>query len=95
MLAYKAFGDDPPVRTPRCYLAREDRLRRRSILLLEDLSATAEFRTVADSVTAAEAEAVVDALAGLHARFWNSDRFDGDLRQLAHRSPASRSASAT
>ena len=88
VLAYKAFGDDPPVRTPRCYLAREDRLRRRSILLLEDLSATAEFRTVVDSVTAAEAEAVVDALAGLHARFWNSDRFDGDLRQLAHRSPA-------
>lgn len=88
VLAYQAFGDQPPVRTPRCYLAREDRLRRRSILLLEDLSATAEFRTVVDSVTAAEAEAVVDALAGLHARFWDSDRFDGDLRALAHRSPA-------
>jgi hypothetical protein len=88
VLAYGAFGDDPPVRTPRCYLAVEDTLRRRNVLLLEDLSATAEFRTVVDAVTVAEAEAVVDALAGLHARFWNTDRFDGDLWELAQRSPA-------
>ena len=85
---YRASGAQPPVRTPRCYLAREDRLRRRSILILEDLSDTAEFRTVVDSVTSTEADAVVDALAGLHARFWNSNRFDGDLRDLARRSPA-------
>ena len=85
-----AYGPSATIRRcePRCYLAVEDTLRRRNVLLLEDLSATAEFRTVVDAVTVAEAEAVVDALAGLHARFWNTDRFDGDLWELAQRSPA-------
>jgi len=86
ILAYQALGDTPPVRIPRCYLARHDRLRRRSILVLEDLSETAEFRTVVDSVTPDEAAAVIDALADLHAAFWNSPRFDTDLRPLTQRS---------
>lgn len=86
MLAYQALGDTPPVRIPRCYLARHDRHRGRSILVLEDLSETAEFRTVVDSATAAEAAAVIDALADLHATFWNSPRFDADLRPLTQRS---------
>ncbi|WP_245714084.1 ecdysteroid 22-kinase family protein [Nocardia vaccinii] len=88
ILAYRALGDAPPLRVPRCYLARADRLRGRCVLLLEDLTGTAQFRTVVDSVTRAEAEAVVDALAGLHAHFWNTDRFTGDLRPLAQRTAA-------
>ncbi|MBH0778051.1 phosphotransferase family protein [Nocardia bovistercoris] len=86
VLAYRALGENPPVRVPRCHVAEVDRSGRRSILVLEDLSATAEFRTVIDSVTRAEAEAVIDALAALHAQFWASARFAGDLRPLAERS---------
>lgn len=86
--AYRALGDHPPVRVPRCHAAKEDRLRRRAVLVLEDLSSSAEFRTCVDAVTAAEARAVVDALADLHAAYWDTDRFAGDLRPLAHRSAA-------
>ncbi|MET8649487.1 phosphotransferase family protein [Nocardia aurea] len=86
ILAYRALGDNPPVRVPRCYVAEADGFRRRSILVLEDLSETAEFRTVIDSVTRAEAEAVADAMADLHAGFWGTDRFAGDLLPLARRS---------
>lgn len=88
ILAYRALGGQPPVRVPKCYVAQSDRLRRRSVLVLEDLSATARFRTVVDTVTRAEAEAVVDALGDLHAAFWETDRFAGDLRPLATRTAA-------
>ncbi|MEV5652621.1 aminoglycoside phosphotransferase family protein [Nocardia sp. NPDC052254] len=88
VLAYRALGESPPVRVPHCHLAEMDPRRGRCVLILEDLSATAEFRTVVDSVTRAEAEAVADALADLHVAFWNSRRFTGDLRGLAHRSAA-------
>ncbi|MGW0044213.1 phosphotransferase [Rhodococcus sp. NPDC003348] len=86
--AYRALGDNPPVRAPRCHAAKEDRLRRRAVLVLEDVSPTAEFRTCVDALTAAEARAVVDALADLHAAYWDTDRFADDLRPLAHRSAA-------
>lgn len=85
-LAYRALGSQPPVRIPHCYAAQADRVRRRSLLVLEDLSETAEFRTVADSVTRTEAEAVVEAMADLHATFWRTDRFARDLAPLAARS---------
>ncbi len=85
-LAYQTLGSNPPVRIPRCYVVRVDRTRRRTFLALEDLSGRAEFRTVIDSVTRTEANAVVDALADLHARFWRTDRFAHDLAPLAVRS---------
>ncbi|MFJ1455961.1 phosphotransferase family protein [Nocardia sp. N2S4-5] len=88
ILAYRALGEQPPVRVPKCYVAQSDRFRRRTVLVLEDLSATARFRTVVDTVTRAEAEAVIDALADLHAAFWDTDRFAGDLRPLATRTTA-------
>jgi aminoglycoside phosphotransferase (APT) family kinase protein len=88
IVAYRALGDTPPIRVPRCYAAQVDRLRRRSVLVLEDLSGTAEFRTICDSVTRAEAEAVIDAMAALHGAYWNTDRFAGDLVPLAVRSAA-------
>lgn len=85
VLAYRALGELPPVRIPRCHAVVSDPRRSRFVLLLEDLTATARFRTVVDTVDRAEAEAVVDALADLHATFWNSDRFAGDLAPLARR----------
>lgn len=86
VLAYRALGQAPPVRIPRCYAAVIDSRRRRNIMILEDLGPAARFRTVADSLSPAEAEAMVDALADLHAAFWESDRFTGDMAPLAGRS---------
>ncbi|WP_232236184.1 phosphotransferase family protein [Nocardia sp. BMG51109] len=86
--AYRALGPNPPVRVPRCHVAQHDRIRRRNILVLEDLSEVAQFRTVVDTVTRDEAEAVVDAMADLHAAFWGTGRFAGDLRPLAVRTAA-------
>ncbi|MQY17054.1 hypothetical protein NRB20_01170 [Nocardia sp. RB20] len=88
ILAYRALGDKPPVRVPKCYVAQIDPRRRRTALVLEDLSETARFRTVTDSVSRAEAEAVTDALADLHRTFQDSERFAGDLRPLTVRTTA-------
>ncbi|MBY8856749.1 aminoglycoside phosphotransferase family protein [Nocardia sp. CA2R105] len=88
ILAYRALGDAPPVRVPRCHVAQSDPRYRRSALVLEDLTGTARFRTVTDSVTRAEAESVIDAMADLHLAFQDSDRFTGDLRPLAVRTAA-------
>ncbi|MGW6702534.1 phosphotransferase family protein [Nocardia sp. NPDC055049] len=68
--AYRVLGDTPPIRVPRCYATRSDRVRGRDVLVLEDLSPTARFRTVVDPLGRDEAEAVVDAMADLHAAFW-------------------------
>jgi hypothetical protein len=87
VLAYRALGDSPPVLVPRCHTARIDRVRGRVVLLLEDLSSTSRFRTVRDSVTETEAQAVVDALADLHIAFWDSPRFGGDLKSMVGRTP--------
>ncbi|MDX6742234.1 phosphotransferase family protein [Actinocorallia sp. A-T 12471] len=85
--AYRALGEAPPVRVPRCHAAKADKAGRRSVLVLEDLTETATFRTVVDSVSREEAEAVIDAFAGLHAAYWGTDRFKTDLAPLAQRSP--------
>jgi aminoglycoside phosphotransferase (APT) family kinase protein len=61
---------------PECFLATTGRFGR-FIVVLEDLDA--EFPTVADGATVAQAEAVVDALARVHGSLWDSPRFDGDL----------------
>lgn len=84
VLAYQILGDEPPVRVPRCYAARLDDRRGRSILVFEDLSSTATFRTVVDAVSPTEAEAVVDAMADQHIAFWESPA----LAPMTGRSPA-------
>jgi aminoglycoside phosphotransferase (APT) family kinase protein len=61
---------------PECFLATTGRLGRFTVVL-EDLDA--EFPTVADGASLAQAEAVVDALARVHGALWDSPRFDGDL----------------
>jgi aminoglycoside phosphotransferase (APT) family kinase protein len=49
-------------------------------LLLEDLSLrAARFPNVTQSVTRDEVRAILETLARLHAKFWNSIRFQGDL----------------
>ena len=67
---YRDIRRDVPIRTPECYCAR-DGGSSGFVLLLEDLAASgAEFRTIADSISLQEAEAVATELARLHAAFW-------------------------
>ncbi len=85
---YRGIAADLPVRVPHCYAAVLDERRGRNAIVLEDLSETARFRDIREPVSAAEAEAVIDAMARQHAAFWETPRFRGDLRPLTGRSPA-------
>jgi hypothetical protein len=64
-----------PVRAPESYFARVGP-GGTYVLLLEDLAHVgATFQTIADPLSLTEAEAVIDALASLHAAFWGPRRF--------------------
>jgi hypothetical protein len=86
VLFYGAVASEVPVRVPRCHAVQHDPRRGRNVMVLEDLAPGARFRDLTEPVSAAEATAVVDALADLHAAFWESSRFDGDLALLRARS---------
>lgn len=85
---YQTLGDVVPVRVPHCHAALIDTRRGRNVIILEDLADSALFRDIRDPATAAQAEAVVDAMADQHAAFWGTDRFAGDLRSMTGRSAA-------
>lgn len=75
---YREIAAQVPVRVPRVHAACATPDGRRFALLLEDLSG-ARFVTVGERATLADARAVVRELARLHASFWESPRFAGDL----------------
>lgn len=80
---YTSFGDSFPIRIPRAYCARRATSGGRFVLLLEDLEASGcRFTTAEDRPTLAEARAVVETLARLHAAFWESPRLSDDLAWL-------------
>jgi len=85
---YASFGESFPIRIPRAHCARRAGAGGRFVLLLEDLEASGcRFTTAEQPRTLAEARAVVETLAHLHAAFWESPRFSEDLAWL--RSPGS------
>jgi aminoglycoside phosphotransferase (APT) family kinase protein len=88
VLFYSAVAPGVPVRVPRCYGTALDERRGRNVIVLEDLEPTATFRDIRDPASADEAAALVDGLADLHAAFWASPRFAGDLAPLRARAPA-------
>ena len=61
------------MRTPVCYFSAHDQESRRIVLLLEDLGG-ARFGDAASEWSQRDAESVVDALAGLRARWWNDQK---------------------
>jgi aminoglycoside phosphotransferase (APT) family kinase protein len=64
-----------PIRAPDCYAAQLGKGGEFAIML-EDLDRDGvELATIADEVSLSRAEAVVDALAALHATFWGEPRF--------------------
>ncbi len=86
-LFYRTIAPEAPLRIPRCYAVQIDRGRGRNVIILEDLAA-ANFRDIRHPASAEEAGAVVEALADLHAAYWQSPRLDGDLSVLQARDPA-------
>jgi thiamine kinase-like enzyme len=74
-LFYSVISRDAGVRMPFCYFAAYQPDPPRFVLLLEDLGA-ARFGDAAVGWSVQEAEMVVDALAGLHARWWNHSSLD-------------------
>ena len=74
---YRHLRSELPVDAPRVDHAEGDSLG--YVLLLEDLTDRAGFRTLVDGCSDAEALRVVESLAALHARYHESPRFDADL----------------
>jgi hypothetical protein len=83
---YRDLRPAAPVNTPRAYCARSADRSGRFVLLLEDLTASGcRFETIASPISPERARAVVTALGRLHAAFWETPRFAGDLGWLKSR----------
>ncbi len=80
---YRELRDDLDIETPAVYASSFDPVTGRFGLLLEDLTERgARFPSALDPVTIDEVRSILGHLATLHARFWNSPRFDDDLAWL-------------
>lgn len=80
---YRAVRPGLPVRAPQLYGLRRLGAGRQFVLLLEDLAAgQVRLPDLTEQATPREAQAVVEALAALHAAFWESPRFSSDLAWL-------------
>jgi hypothetical protein len=71
---YATFAQHVPVRSPRCFYAGDGRA---TPLLLEDLG-DLRMGDQMDGLTLADAERIIDALADLHARYWQSESLEQD-----------------
>ena len=84
---YRDLARDVPVSTPLAHSAEMSADAVRFCILFEDLEQRGcEFRRIGDDIEAEFAQAVVIALARIHARYWQSPRFDDDLEWLPRRS---------
>ncbi len=75
---YRHIRPDLPVKSPRVFYC--EGTSENYVMLLEDLAdEDCKFCDLASKCSNEEATSVVSTLAQLHARFWQSERFDGDL----------------
>lgn len=82
---YRDLAGEVPVRVPAVHHAALDDEptdgARRYVMVLEDLVASGcRFPSPSDADVADSVAAIIDALARLHAAYWESPRLDGDLR---------------
>lgn len=78
---YTRLGDDVSMRTPRCFGGFRDHASLSFGLVLEDLrTAHVTFENVLSKFRAEDTAALLEQLALLHAPYWESPRFDDDLR---------------
>lgn len=86
---YKQLAAEIPVRHPRAYYSDWSDNGDRYVMVMEDLESSggrpAKLPVDHDY---AYAEQMIDALAALHAKYWDTERFDTDLNWLAHYWPA-------
>ncbi|MCB1005068.1 MAG: phosphotransferase [Acidimicrobiales bacterium] len=81
---YREIRDDLGIETPTAFASHFDPATGRFGLLLEDLTARgARFPSALDPVSLPEVRSILGHLATLHARFWDSPRFGGDLEWVA------------
>jgi hypothetical protein len=81
---YRELRNDLDIETPVVFASSFDPATGRFGLLLEDLNARgARFPSVLDRVSVDEVRSILGHLATLHARFWDSPRFAGDLAWVA------------
>lgn len=78
---YNQIASELPIPVPRSFCARAARHGGRFIILLEDLIARG-CRFPSGAIDLPQARAVVRCLGKLHAAFWESPRFETDLRWL-------------
>lgn len=77
---YRHLARDVPVRVPRPYASRWTDDRRAYVMLIEDLAAAGcRFPGFVGGADRDVVRGVMEGLAKLHAAFWRSPRFDGDL----------------
>jgi hypothetical protein len=77
---YRRIRPELSIAAPRCYGGAFDAASASFGLALEDLTVRgAWFPNVTKPVTVEEVRALLETLAALHARFWQSPRFEGDL----------------
>lgn len=77
---YREIRDELDIETPRVFASHFDPSTGRFGLLLEDLTARgARFPSAIEPVSLAAVRSIVENLARLHARFWDSPRFEGEL----------------
>jgi aminoglycoside phosphotransferase (APT) family kinase protein len=87
---YESLAGETPVRVPRPYFAAHGDERTQYIMILEDLEASGcVFPRDVDAYARDHGKQVIDALARLHAHFWEDGRFDTELSWLP---PAMRGA---
>ena len=78
---YNRLRPELEIEAPHSLGGHYDPSSRHFALLLEDLTARgAHFPNVLETVSTSQIRSLLDDLAILHARFWNSDRFAGDLQ---------------
>ncbi len=74
-----------PVRAPHVHGIGAVEGDRQFVLVLEDLAAAgARLATIGDRVSETDARQILDAMARLHAHFWESERFRRDLAWVPH-----------
>ena len=77
---YEELATEVPLRVPGCYYAAHGEERTEYVMVLEDLEASGcTFTSRLESGADAHGRKVVEALARLHAHFWEDPRFDDEL----------------
>jgi hypothetical protein len=77
---YQGPAREAPLRIPRPYFAAHGEERTQYVMVLEDLAtAGCTFSTRLRPYAEEHGQQLVEALARLHARFWDDPRFDGEL----------------